>query len=129
MKRWLPFAVFAVLLAFLFVGLWLDPREVPSPFIGKPAPAFSLPVLERARDELVDFRGEGMSIMEMSHRGKVVDSTVEGRERYGIRVAYPRERRDRVDSIDDVLVHGSRGPVPWIRSAKRFLSTRRQRRR
>jgi copper/silver efflux system protein len=44
--------------------------------------------------------------------GKVVDSTVEGRERYGIRVAYPRERRDRVDSIDNVLVHGSRGPVP-----------------
>ena len=47
MRRWLPFTAFAVLLAFLFAGLWLDPREVPSPFIGKPAPAFSLPVLER----------------------------------------------------------------------------------
>lgn len=27
-------------------------------------------VLERARDELLDFRGSGMSVMEMSHRGK-----------------------------------------------------------
>ena len=47
MKRWLPLAAFAVLFAFLLAGLWLDPREVPSPFIGKPAPAFTLPVLER----------------------------------------------------------------------------------
>jgi phosphoserine aminotransferase len=37
-----------------------------------PGPA-TLPesVLERARDELLDFRGSGMSVMEMSHRGKV----------------------------------------------------------
>lgn len=47
MKRWLPFTLFAVLLVFLFAGLWLDPREVPSPLIGKPAPTFRLPVLER----------------------------------------------------------------------------------
>jgi phosphoserine aminotransferase len=29
-----------------------------------------LPALERARDELIDFKGTGMSIMEHSHRGK-----------------------------------------------------------
>lgn len=29
-----------------------------------------LPALERARDELLDFRGTGMSVMEQSHRGK-----------------------------------------------------------
>src|SRR5678815_6071520 len=29
-----------------------------------------LPALERARDELLDFQGSGMSIMEHSHRGK-----------------------------------------------------------
>ncbi|HZH03325.1 MAG TPA: 3-phosphoserine/phosphohydroxythreonine transaminase [Myxococcaceae bacterium] len=29
-----------------------------------------LPALERARDELVDFKGSGMSVMEHSHRGK-----------------------------------------------------------
>jgi phosphoserine aminotransferase len=36
-----------------------------------PGPAaLPLPVLERARDELIDFQGSGMSIMEHSHRGK-----------------------------------------------------------
>jgi cytochrome c biogenesis protein CcmG/thiol:disulfide interchange protein DsbE len=41
--RWtIPFAIFAVLVAFLWVGLSRDPREVPSPLIGKPAPAFRL---------------------------------------------------------------------------------------
>jgi len=38
----LPLAVFGVLVAFLWVGLSRDPREVPSPLIGKPAPAFAL---------------------------------------------------------------------------------------
>ena len=41
-KRLIPLGVFVVLCAFLFVGLWRDPREVPSPLIGKPAPAFKL---------------------------------------------------------------------------------------
>lgn len=44
LKRWLPLIVFALLAGFLYTGLSLDPREVPSPFIGKPAPAFTLPV-------------------------------------------------------------------------------------
>ncbi|MGB0864988.1 MAG: DsbE family thiol:disulfide interchange protein [Granulosicoccaceae bacterium] len=41
----LPAIAFAVLVGFLYMGLSLNPREVPSPFIGKQAPAFSLPVL------------------------------------------------------------------------------------
>jgi phosphoserine aminotransferase len=32
-----------------------------------------LPVLEKARDEFVDYQGKGMSLVEMSHRGKVYD--------------------------------------------------------
>jgi cytochrome c biogenesis protein CcmG/thiol:disulfide interchange protein DsbE len=40
-----PFVVFLVLAGFLYVGLNLDPREVPSPLVGKPAPAFNLPQL------------------------------------------------------------------------------------
>jgi cytochrome c biogenesis protein CcmG, thiol:disulfide interchange protein DsbE len=36
---------FAALVALLAIGLKLDPREVPSPLVGKPAPAFNLPVL------------------------------------------------------------------------------------
>lgn len=43
MKRFLiPLGVFIGLLVFLAVGLRLNPREIPSPFIGKPAPAFKL---------------------------------------------------------------------------------------
>jgi len=36
---------FAALIVLLAVGLRLNPREVPSPLIGKPAPAFELPLL------------------------------------------------------------------------------------
>jgi cytochrome c biogenesis protein CcmG/thiol:disulfide interchange protein DsbE len=42
----IPLAVFGVLAVFLFAGLGLNPREVPSPLIGKPAPAFALPRLD-----------------------------------------------------------------------------------
>ena len=45
MKRWLPLVVFLVLVGFFAKGLFLNPREVPSPFIGKAAPAFSLPLV------------------------------------------------------------------------------------
>ncbi len=38
----IPLAIFIALAAFLAVGLTRDPREVPSPFIGKAAPAFRL---------------------------------------------------------------------------------------
>jgi cytochrome c biogenesis protein CcmG/thiol:disulfide interchange protein DsbE len=44
-KFLLPLAAFLVLVAFLAVGLNLNPREVPSPLVGKPAPAFDLPQL------------------------------------------------------------------------------------
>jgi len=45
MRFILPFVVFIILAVFLFVGLNLNPREVPSPLVGKPAPAFVLPQL------------------------------------------------------------------------------------
>ena len=38
-------AVFVSLVGLLAVGLQLNPREVPSPLIGKPAPHFELPLL------------------------------------------------------------------------------------
>jgi len=44
----LPLVVFLVMVGFLGVGLKLDPREVPSPLIDKPAPAFVLPQLHAA---------------------------------------------------------------------------------
>jgi cytochrome c biogenesis protein CcmG/thiol:disulfide interchange protein DsbE len=56
----IPLAVFAVLVGFLFVGLGLNPREVPSPLIDKPAPAFQLTQLH-APDKtfgLADMKGK-----------------------------------------------------------------------
>lgn len=41
----LPLLIVVVLIAVLARGLELDPREVDSPLIGLPAPAFELPVL------------------------------------------------------------------------------------
>jgi len=38
--------IFLVLVLFLGAGLKLDPKEVPSPLIGKPAPAFALARLD-----------------------------------------------------------------------------------
>jgi cytochrome c biogenesis protein CcmG/thiol:disulfide interchange protein DsbE len=45
MRFILPLVAFLVLVGFLYVGLNLRPHEVPSPLIGKAAPAFSLPQL------------------------------------------------------------------------------------
>lgn len=48
MKRWYPLVFFFVLVGFFAKGLFLNPREVPSPFIGKAAPVFTLPVVGQA---------------------------------------------------------------------------------
>lgn len=40
-----PLVGFGVLVVLLAVGLSLNPRDVPSPLVGKPAPAFNLPTL------------------------------------------------------------------------------------
>lgn len=45
MMRFWPFVAFVVLAIFLYIGLGLNPHEVPSPLINKPAPAFNLPQL------------------------------------------------------------------------------------
>ena len=61
MKKYLiPFAIFAVLVGFLAAGLGLNPREVPSPLINKPAPAFKLPTLDDPSQSLSaqDLRGK-----------------------------------------------------------------------
>jgi cytochrome c biogenesis protein CcmG/thiol:disulfide interchange protein DsbE len=45
MRFLVPLILFIVLVGFLAVGLNRDPHEVPSPLVGKPAPAFLLPQL------------------------------------------------------------------------------------
>ncbi|NUZ07134.1 DsbE family thiol:disulfide interchange protein [Piscinibacter koreensis] len=56
----IPLAAFVVLLGFLLVGLRLNPREVPSPLIDKPAPAFALPRLDDTTQTIrpADLRGK-----------------------------------------------------------------------
>ncbi len=48
----LPLALFLVLVGFLWVGLYRDPREVPSPLVDKPAPAFMLARLDDPAQKL-----------------------------------------------------------------------------
>lgn len=58
MRFLLPVVVLAALLVFLGLGLRHDPREVPSPLVGKPAPAFDLPqVGAAARYSQADLQG------------------------------------------------------------------------
>jgi cytochrome c biogenesis protein CcmG/thiol:disulfide interchange protein DsbE len=47
-KFLVPLGLFILLGVFLAIGLNRDPRYVPSPLIGKPAPEFSLPSLQDA---------------------------------------------------------------------------------
>ena len=63
MKRFwflIPLAAFLALAVVLAIGLKLDPREVPSPLIDKPAPKFALQRLDDAQKtiRLDDMRGK-----------------------------------------------------------------------
>jgi len=48
----LVLGAFGLLVLLLAIGLHLDPREVPSPLIDKPAPAFELPQLDQPAEKL-----------------------------------------------------------------------------
>lgn len=61
MKYFLPLGGFILLCGLLFFGLGNDPKKVPSPFIGKPAPAFELPRLY----------AEGETLSPQNMQGKV----------------------------------------------------------
>lgn len=56
----IPLVVVVGLIAVFAVGLRRNPKLVPSPLIGKPAPAFSLPTLKHASESLtnVQLRGQ-----------------------------------------------------------------------
>jgi cytochrome c biogenesis protein CcmG, thiol:disulfide interchange protein DsbE len=60
MTRFWPFLAFVVLAVFLYIGLGLNPREVPSPLINKPAPNFNLPQLHDPAKQLSsqDMKGQ-----------------------------------------------------------------------
>ncbi len=56
----IPLAVFGIIAVFLFVGLSRDPREIPSPLVDKPAPAFTLAQLHAPDKKLstADMKGQ-----------------------------------------------------------------------
>jgi cytochrome c biogenesis protein CcmG/thiol:disulfide interchange protein DsbE len=55
MARYLvPLGIFLVLVAFLYRGLSLDPKLVPSPLVGKPMPAFTLTRLQDPNTTISD---------------------------------------------------------------------------
>jgi len=56
----LPVIIFALLVVAFVFGLGKDPSQLPSPFIGKPAPAIDLPQLEdlHKRVSNADFAGK-----------------------------------------------------------------------
>ena len=58
-KSVLPLIVFIVLVVFLAVGLKIDPREVPSPLIGKSVPEFTLPLLKNAEQKFSPAQMQG----------------------------------------------------------------------
>ena len=89
MKRFLiPLGLFLVLAVFLAIGLNRDPRDVPSPLVGKPAPEFKLMQL-----------ADGKAFAPADLRGKVwilnVWSSwcVSCRQEHPLLVAFARQNR------------------------------------
>ncbi len=61
MNRYMiPIVAFVILVALLAIGLTINPRKVPSPYIGKQAPMFKLTQLNDASKSFTpaDFKGE-----------------------------------------------------------------------
>jgi Cu(I)/Ag(I) efflux system membrane protein CusA/SilA len=58
-------------------------------------------------------------VIEVAIGGKRITTTVEGRERYSIRVRYARELRDQIESLERILVPSSDGAqIPLIQLAE-----------
>ena len=111
LKRILPVTLFVGLLVFLAIGLQKDPRHVPSPLIGKPAPQFSLPLLSDPEQQagLARWRGEPLLInvwgswciacsqehdflMELARRGEVRILGLNWKDERGAAGRWLRER-------------------------------------
>ena len=115
----LPLGIFIVLVIFLGIGLTLKPREVPSPLIGKMAPAFRAPQLQE----------EGKTIAPEEMRGKVwllnvwASWCVSCREEHPLLVEFARQNLvpiyglDYKDKREDALAWLANGGNPYVLSA------------
>lgn len=60
LKYILPLILFIIMAIFLAIGLNLNPSEIPSPLLNKPAPVFSAPKLQAPSEKLAntDLKGQ-----------------------------------------------------------------------
>lgn len=95
-KTLIPLGLFIILVVFLAIGLTRDPREVPSPLIGKAAPVFSAPLLHRA--------GETFSSKDMLGKVWILNTwaswCVACREEHPILVEYAKTKTIPVVGLD-----------------------------
>ena len=62
---------------------------------------------------------EFQDIIEIAIGGRTVTQTVEGRERFGVRVRYQRELRDSIETLDKILIPGKKGTqIPLMELAE-----------
>ncbi len=84
----------------------VDPATVvPDRVVGKPYLEIEID-RERMARYGVNIR-DVQDVIEIALGGVTASMTVEGRERYPIRVRYPRELRDNLQAIERVFVHGA----------------------
>jgi cytochrome c biogenesis protein CcmG/thiol:disulfide interchange protein DsbE len=118
MRFILPLVVFLVLAGFLFKGLHLDPREVPSPLIDKSAPAFNLPQLHNP--------GKNFSPEEMKGKVWLLNAwsswCVSCKEEHPVLMDLAQQNivpiygLDYKDKREDALMQLSRGGNPYVLS-------------
>ncbi|MHB9009302.1 MAG: efflux RND transporter permease subunit [Limisphaerales bacterium] len=63
-------------------------------------------------------------VIEVAIGGKPITTTVEGRERYPVRVRYPRELRDSIAGIENILVAAADGTQIPLQQLARIVYTR-----
>jgi len=62
---------------------------------------------------------EFQDIVEIAIGGRIITQTVEGRERFPVRVRYQRELRDRIETLEKILVPGREGTqIPLVELAE-----------
>ncbi len=78
----------------------------PDQVVGKPYVEIKI---DRARAARYGVNvGDVQDVVEVALGGKALTMTVEGRERYPVRVRYARDYRDNIDAIKNILVSASR---------------------
>lgn len=84
--------------------------------IGKPYLEFELNRMSLARYGIL--LEQAQHAIEMAIGGKTITTTIEGRQRYDVRVRYQRERRDTLEKIKQILIPtGDGGQIPLIKIA------------